>query len=209
MPHDAGRMRARRGTVLLAFLLGLASTVIPAGPASAHTYLDGSEPAQDAQLSAAPERVSLVFDEGIQAQFTKVTLAVGSAAPATLATEITEQNVVVPVPAGVAGRQPQGSTEPWTITYRTVAADGHPVEGTLTFSVTASAASASAAPQPVTQPTEPVNPSAAEAGTTQQGVPDAPEPFPWPAVGLLSAVTLAVAGVFWLLAHRAQRSGRL
>ncbi|MCO4239217.1 copper resistance CopC family protein [Pseudarthrobacter raffinosi] len=209
MPHDAGRKRARRETVLLALLLGLAATVIPAAPASAHTYLQSSDPAPDTQLPAAPTRVSLVFAEGIQAQFTKVTLAVGSGAPATLATEITEQNVVVPVPASIAGRQPEGSTEPWKITYRTVAADGHPVEGALTFAVTASAPSAPAAPQAVTQPTEPGKSSAAGAGApAQQAVPDAPEPFPWPTVGLLSAVTLAVAGVFWLFALRAQRSGR-
>jgi len=202
-------MRAPVGAVLLAVLLGLAATVIPVAPASAHTYLEGSDPAQDAQLPAAPDRVRLIFAEGIQAQFTKVTLAVGSGAPATLVTDITEQNVVVPVPAGIAGRQPQGSTEPWKITYRTVAADGHPVEGTLTFSVTASAVSGPAAPQAVTQPAEPGKPSAAEAGATaQRGISETAEPFPWPAVGLLSAVTLAVAGVFWLLARRAQRTGR-
>lgn len=201
-------MRARRGALLLALLLGLAATVIQAAPASAHTYLQGSDPGPDAQLPAAPDQVSLIFAEGIQAEFTKVTLAVGSDAPATLATDIIDQNVVVPVPAGIAGRQLQGSTEPWKITYRTVAADGHPVEGALTFSVTASAA-APAAPQAATRPAEPgLSPAQVGAGV-QRGVPDAAEPFPWPAVGLLSAVTLAVAGVFWLLARRAQRTGRL
>lgn len=205
MPYDAGRTRVRRGTVLLALLLGLATTVIPAAPASAHTSLESSDPAPDAQLAAAPGRVSLVFAEGIQAQFTKVTLAVGSGAPATLATNITDQNVDVSVPASLAGRQPQGSTEPWKITYRTVAADGHPVEGTLTFTVTASAASAPAEPQVVTQSSESGSSSTAQAGDPAQG--DAPEPFPWPTVGLLSAVTLAVAGVFLLLARRAQRPG--
>lgn len=207
MPHDAGRMRARRGTVLLALLLGLAATVMPAAPASAHTYLESSDPAPDARLTAAPDRVSLIFAEGIQAQFTKVTLAVGAGAPATLATDITDQNVVVPVPAGIADRQLQGSTEPWKITYRTVAADGHPVEGTLTFSVTASAP-APGGSQAATGPAEP-GPSPAQAGApAQQVLPDAAEPFPWPAVGLLSAVTLAAAGVFWLLVRRAQRTGR-
>ncbi|WP_171058896.1 MULTISPECIES: copper resistance CopC family protein [unclassified Arthrobacter] len=207
MPHDAGRTRARRGTVLLALLLGLAATVMPAAPASAHTYLQSSDPAPDARLTAVPDRVSLIFAEGIQAQFTKVTLAVGSGAPAALATDITDQNVVVPVPAGIAGRQPQGSTEPWKITYRTVAADGHPVEGTLTFSVTASAP-APGGPEAATGPAEP-GPSPAQAGApAQQVLPDAAEPFPWPAVGLLSAVTLAAAGVFLLLVRRAQRTGR-
>lgn len=206
MPHDAGRTRARRGAVLLALLLGLVATVMPAAPASAHTYLASSDPAPGALLSAAPDRVSLIFAEGIQAQFTKVTLAVGSDAPATLATDITGQRVVVPVPAGIASRQLQGSTEPWTIAYRTVAADGHPLEGTLTFTVTASAADpggtqAANTPEP--------GPSPAQGGAAaQQGVSDAAEPFPWPAVGLLSAVTLAAVGVFWLLARRAQMTRR-
>ncbi|MEV7572957.1 copper resistance CopC family protein [Pseudarthrobacter sp. NPDC089323] len=210
MQSDAGRMRALRGVFLLALLLGLAAIVIPVGPASAHTYLEGSDPAPGAQLSAAPDRVSLVFAKGIQAEFTKVTLAIGSGAPATLATDITDQNVVVPVPAGIAARQPQGSTEAWKITYRTVAADGHPVEGTLTFSVTASAA-VPAGPPAATLPAEP-RPSSSQAGAgveAQRGMLETAEPFPWPAVGLLSAVTLAVAGVFWLLARRAQRTGRL
>ena len=213
MPQDAGRTHARRRTVLLALLLGLAAMVIPAAPASAHAYLESSDPAPDARLSAAPDKVSLVFDEGIQAQFTKVTLAVGSGAPATLATDIAKQNVVVPVPAGIAGRQAQGSTEPWTITYRTVAADGHPVEGTLSFSVTATSAGAPAAPDavtpsgPGTSTPDPASPAqAGDAG--QRAVADAAEPFPWPTVGLLSAATLALAAVFWLLARRAQRAGR-
>ncbi|MCO4254481.1 copper resistance CopC family protein [Pseudarthrobacter cellobiosi] len=198
-----------------ALVLGLVLTVIPAVPASAHAYLESSDPAQDAQLSAAPDSVSLVFDDDIQVQFTKVTLAVGSAAPATLATDIADQTVVVPVPASIAGRQPPGSTESWKVTYRTVAGDGHPVEGTLSFRVTASSPGAS----PATKVPTPAGTSASGATTQgpdaqpragdarQQAAADAAEPFPWPTVGLLSAGTLVLASVLWLLARHARRSG--
>lgn len=216
MPYEERRTRARRGTVLLALLLGLAATVIPAGPASAHAYLENTDPAQDARLSAAPERVDLVFGEDIQTEFTKVTLAIGSSAPATVATDIADRTVTVQVPAVIANRQAPGSTESWKVTYRTVAGDGHPVEGTLTFSVTASSAGASTRPGSAASAGAGA-PSAS--GTSMQGPsapspaagvarPDAADPFPWPTVGLLSAVTLGLAGVLWLLARRAQRSGQ-
>lgn len=205
MPYESRRTYSRRGSVLLTLLLGLAATVLPAGPASAHAYLESSDPAQDAQLSAAPARVSLVFDDDIQVQFTKVTLAVGSSAPATVATDIADRTVTVPVPAAIAGRQAPGSAQPWKITYRTVAGDGHPVDGTLSFTVTASTAAASPATQAAAPSPRSSGTPTQAASARQLAAADAAEPFPWPTVALLSAGTLALAGVLWVLARRARR----
>lgn len=190
----------------MAALLSLGAMTIPSGPASAHAYLQSSTPAEDAQLSAIPNQVSLTFGENVEAEFTKVTLSAGSDAPATLATSIEDGTVTIPIPGGVEW-QPSGTTEPWTITYRTVAVDGHPVEGTVSFTVTASAA-ATAAPsssKPLTPETSP--PDTKNTGT-QSASAELVEPFAWATVALLSAGTVALAATLWLLARHARRIDR-
>lgn len=106
----------------LGILLGSAS------PASAHATLIDTDPAPGEILAASPEQVRFTFDETISAQPDAVRAwdAGGSEIDAT--NEVDGKQLLVGVPADLAS----GS---YVITWRVVSADGHPISGSLTFSV--------------------------------------------------------------------------
>ncbi|GAB3679214.1 copper resistance protein CopC [Actinocorallia lasiicapitis] len=126
-------MTARR--FALSGAAALALIALPAAPASAHTELTGSSPADGARISA-PARVALKFNEDLQAGLVKVTITGANketwqrGAPKVTGAEVV-QNVMPDLPAGA-----------YTIGYRVVSEDGHPVTGTLAFTVVAGPATA-------------------------------------------------------------------
>jgi LPXTG-motif cell wall-anchored protein len=110
---------------LLALLL---ATLLPATPAFAHTELTGSTPADRAKIKA-PTSVELDFSEPVKGSLVQVQVrdAKGvqrqDGVALTVGGKVT-QKVKPNLPAG-----------PYSILYRVVSTDGHPVEGTLTFTV--------------------------------------------------------------------------
>ncbi|HEY3469678.1 MAG TPA: copper resistance CopC family protein [Amycolatopsis sp.] len=121
---------------LLAALIGL---VVLAGPASAHTELESSSPAEGASLAEAPTRIQLTFGEPVTLppDPVKITGRDGTAWQTGAAT-VTDKVVTVPV-------TPSGPAQAYTLTWKAIAADGDNVTGTVHFTVTA-AASSTAAP---------------------------------------------------------------
>ncbi len=122
--------RFARGVAVLALagvgLLGLAT------PAFAHNSLTGSNPVNEASLDVGPQTVELTFDQPVQEGDGLNSVAVtgpdGShweGGPAKV-----DSNVVS---APVRELGPKGT---YTIGYRIVSADGHPVSGELTFTLT-------------------------------------------------------------------------
>ena len=180
MTRAALRLLAATVAACVALLLG-------AAPAFAHTRLEGSNPADKSNVDSAPESVSLSFNEDISAEFASVSVvgpdgtnyATGqvSAAGGQVSTAVS--------PLGPAGA--------YTIGYRVVSDDGHPVQGKVSFTLTApgpgaaaatpapAAAEATAAPAPATTAVDP------QASTR----PDEGAPiWPW----LVGAVILVAAG---------------
>lgn len=107
-------------------LLGLSA------PALAHNSLTGSNPANEASMDVGPQTVQLTFDQPVQDGEGLNTVAVTGpgdthweAGPPTV-----DSNVVT---APVRELGPKGT---YTIGYRIVSADGHPVTGKLTFTLT-------------------------------------------------------------------------
>lgn len=101
-------------------------------------------PAKGARLGAAPQQVDLVFAERLDPKFTTIAVtapgdtAAVAGAPAVSGTRAT-QTLQPGLPAGE-----------YTVAYRVVSVDGHPVQGSFTFTVTAApAASAPASAPPV------------------------------------------------------------
>ena len=155
-----GRALLRVGAVLavlLTALLGLA------GPAAAHNVLISSNPTDGSTLDAAPQTVTLTFDQPVQ-DFEPVVVVTGP--------DGAEYQSGTPVIAGtgvemaLAGLPVAGA---YTVAYRIVSTDGHPVQGQLVFQLSdaavapaPSSAAATSAETTFTEATSAAESSAAE-----------------------------------------------
>ena len=133
MPREA----TRTVRVLVVLALTLLATLGLAGTASAHATLIGSDPADGATLQAPPTTVTLTFDDTLE-NFEPVVTVTGPdgnqyQSGATTIDGVTLSTAVLPLTA--AGT--------YTIAYRVVSDDGHPVEGQVRFDL--------AVPAPVSQ----------------------------------------------------------
>ncbi|PXW30528.1 UNVERIFIED_CONTAM: hypothetical protein DES50_1074 [Williamsia faeni] len=121
------RIALALSALLLAVLAGFATAPV----ASAHATLVSSDPADGASLAVGPATVTLTFNEPMQESFPALTV-VGpdghywqSGAPT-----VTGRTMSAPV-------SELGPVGEYAINYRVTSADGHPVEGRLTFTLTA------------------------------------------------------------------------
>jgi methionine-rich copper-binding protein CopC len=123
-------LRIGGARVVAGALVGFAGLlVLPAAPASAHAELVGSNPKDGATVQRLPTEVQLEFDEEVfTPAYVQVTASdgtkVGAGAPDVAGTTVT-------LPLTQDG--PSGS---YTVAYRVVSDDGHPVTGEITFDVT-------------------------------------------------------------------------
>ncbi|MEU4753407.1 copper resistance CopC family protein, partial [Micromonospora tulbaghiae] len=151
-------MRTCSVTALLAAVL-TALLLVPATPAAAHNSLQEATPARDARLTAAPTQVTLRFLQRLNPSFTTIT--VSDAGQRTVPTS-------APAVDGATGTvtidEPLGNGT-YTVAYRVVSRDGHPVQGSYRFTVADPAAPAPSAPASSAAP--------ASTGTDAAGEPDA------------------------------------
>jgi copper transport protein len=119
MRPGAGRLLALAALILI----GLA----PAHTALAHASLISTQPEDGAVLREAPERFILVFNEPVAPLRLQLIDRRGQATPLT---DIVQHNMTVIV-------RPPGLLDQGThaLSWRVVSSDGHPVGGTLIFSV--------------------------------------------------------------------------
>jgi len=129
-------LRPGRFTGALAALLVLfLATLLPAGAASAHAELISVNPADGATLDQVPASVVLTVGEDIDPTHIRTRLQwPGGAAAVTAGVK----GAVVTVPAGSTAQvralaDPNGA---YAAVYRVVSKDGHPVSGTVSFTVT-------------------------------------------------------------------------
>ncbi|MFC0533967.1 copper resistance CopC family protein [Phytohabitans kaempferiae] len=146
--------------LLTVAVTAMAAVPLVGSPAWAHNELRSATPAEDARLSAPPEQVVLRFAERLDPKFT--TIAVSRADGSTIATGPLQVN-------GTQAVQPLTDAMPagqYTVAYRVVSLDGHPVQGSLSFTVAATATplnSPIVTQPPATSPSPDVPPSPAVA----------------------------------------------
>lgn len=163
----------------LTLLCGLA-LLLGSGVASAHTRLLGSDPAEGASLDAGPARVSLEFNETMQAGFSTITV-VGPDGTRFQSGEVTADGAVVSI-----GVSPLGAAGGYEIGYRVISEDGHPVTGNIAFTLTTDGPAAAAPSTPAAEP------SAAAPAAPVTPVDDGGTPvWPW----IVGAVVLVGGGV--------------
>ncbi|MBT2415092.1 copper resistance protein CopC/CopD [Streptomyces sp. ISL-12] len=127
------------GTVLVLFLLSL----LGAGPASAHAALTATDPADGTVLPRAPRHLTLTFSEsvGLRDDSFRVLGPDGHRVRTGEAENADGRPDTVRVSLPGPDRLGKGT---YTVAWRVVSADSHPVSGAFTFSV--GAPSATAAP---------------------------------------------------------------
>ncbi|WP_159617258.1 copper resistance CopC family protein [Arthrobacter zhaoguopingii] len=169
--------------LILLVLLGLV-----AGPAAAHDELSGSNPADGATVAAVPGAIELTFSSvpsGLGAQV-EVLDAEGrswSDGPVRITDNTAEQSVRPGAPAGE-----------YTVNWRVVSSDSHPIEGVLTFTAesgTSAAPDSAGTAVPIT-PAEAEEDSPQAAGTSD---------FPW-SIAVMAIVLLSLAAVLATTARK-------
>ncbi|MFE3589011.1 copper resistance protein CopC [Streptomyces niveus] len=181
--HAVNRRAARVAARCLVVPLAAAPLLFAAQPASAHTDLVTGSPAEAASESRPPQTIKLTFSDEMTSRYAKVALTTPDGEQgAAGAPQVTGRTVTLPVKPGL----PAGS---YTVGYRVVSADGHPVTGSYRFTVE----EAAPAPTPTPTPT-PTQTRTADASRTDDAssTPDPPLPVIAIAGGLF---LLAAAGV--------------
>ncbi len=148
--------RATLGSVLVAIVLLL---IAQAPSVSAHTELLLSDPAAGATLDAVPTEVLMTFSEDLLPETVKVSVADGNGMVIRVLDLIVDgAYVTVSWPAGLTGPD-------YTVNYRVVSQDGHPVSGSVSFTAGPAAASPAPVSSPVGSVTVPVTTVPDPAGT--------------------------------------------
>jgi methionine-rich copper-binding protein CopC len=145
MPHDVSDRAdavARSAAVRLsAGLAALLLAVAPAAPATAHAALVSSSPPDGAVVETLPDAVELTFSEAVATPaYVVVTDPHGRTVSAGEA-QVTDASVSQPT------RQSDEQGE-YSVDYRIVSADGHPVTGNLRFTVGSGAEPSTAGMRP-------------------------------------------------------------
>lgn len=125
--------RRSKATLLLVIAL-LASLNFGVSAASAHSDLVSSDPAADSVLEAMPESVLLTFNEDL------LVLEGAEDANQVIVTDSAGTNLATAEPTVAANTissplLPSDAQGLVTVTYRVVSADGHPIEGSYSFTV--------------------------------------------------------------------------
>ncbi len=128
-----------------AFLLGCCLLLAGASPAAAHARLTGSDPTDGALLARAPTVVTLSFNEPVRLTSQEINVydAEGQRVPSSARTSDTEVVIELDDPTAM---EPGTFVVGWFV----VSADGHPISGSLTFSVGERSDGVAAPPAPPT-----------------------------------------------------------
>lgn len=182
---DIARSPRRRYAAAAAFAL----TLFTAAPAAAHDELVGTTPSASASPAKAPEQVVLRFSEPPGTVGTQVTVKDASGKDwAAGKPTLSGSNVVTPLRSGAnAGK--------YTVAWRVVSDDGHPVSGTLAYTVTTGSSAANTPDPSATAGSVADRPSSAQANRDSKVL-----------TGILAAfLVIVLAGVAALLMKRQRR----
>lgn len=130
-------------SAFVALTLGMALPAV----ASAHAVKVSSDPAENAVLSGPPVQVSATFNEPLQKRFSAMTvIGPDDKTDQWQAGDPVVSGAVISV--GVKAGAPAGK---YTVNYRVISEDGHPVDGSWAFTITGSGSSAAAGAPAISQ----------------------------------------------------------
>ncbi|MEU6603800.1 copper resistance CopC family protein [Streptomyces shenzhenensis] len=143
--HVLQRRAARSAARVLVVPAALAALAVAAPQAAAHTELDSAGPAADAVLAGLPPRVTLTFSDPMDGKYAKVAVTgPDGTSAADGSPQVDGRTVTLGLKSGAASGR-------YTVGYRVVSADGHPVSGSYAFTLQEAVGSSSApAEEPAT-----------------------------------------------------------
>ncbi len=139
------------GFAALAF--GLSAILGISAPANAHAELVEASPAADSLIGALPEYVDLTFGENIMtldgSEGSNIITVVDSNGA-----QVDDETIVVNAAVVSVGIKPGFGDGTYTVAYRVVSEDGHPIEGSYKFEVGEAAQTNVIAPAPTASHTD-------------------------------------------------------
>ncbi|MBE1875277.1 FixH family protein [Myceligenerans pegani] len=120
--------RTRAGGWLLLAALVCALVVGPAGTATAHATLIGTDPAEGAVLDAAPERVTFTFDESVIGVPAGIKVFDATGTEVASSSSVRGSRLFVDL-------EDEVDDGTLVVLWRLVSEDGHPIGGSLSFAV--------------------------------------------------------------------------
>ncbi|MBC9935591.1 MULTISPECIES: copper resistance CopC family protein [unclassified Leucobacter] len=190
----SSRSRAGLGAVLGTAVAALALAFGPASPALAHDQLVGTTPANGEVVATAPESLTLSFNNNIIEVGTVVNVtgpdgsSVAAGEPTVAGTEV------------VQALNPDLADGSYTVVWRVVSQDGHPISGTQSFAIGAASEGDETPAVPETEEEH----SHEDSESTEEHSHDetmhtldaeAGQASPWPWIGLGVAGVLAAGAV--------------
>ncbi|MHC6219007.1 copper resistance CopC family protein [Arthrobacter sp. MMS24-S77] len=180
--------------VVVAFTAVLFSAaLISAAPAFAHDVAESTSPANGSTVASVPDSVSVTFNNrplllGSQIRVNDASGQNWADGSVEIVDAVVSQKLRPGAPAGA-----------FTVIWRVVSSDSHPIEGTFTFTAKAGSTTSGGASSS-TQPSAPVPTAGTVAPgstTTPDKAPDASQPFPWSIVvfAVVAAALLVFLGV--------------
>jgi copper resistance protein C len=142
------RALRRPAAALLTAAVVAVAVLGPATPASAHSRLERTDPADGGTVTRPMSAITLTFNERVHGDFTTVVVTgPGSRSYSHGHVRVIDDNVyqdVYPLHSGS-----------YTVAWRAISADGHPVDGRFAFTVTLPAGDEPSAYPPVAGPATP------------------------------------------------------
>lgn len=186
-------------------LIGVVGTLLTASvavtlttaPVAAHTDFVGSDPRDGARLDGIPGEVLLEFSDEMDPQLSTVTARVDSGDNTPLEVTSGANRTVLAAAIPDALTPPDGSSTRWTVTFRVVSDDGHPVVGTTQFYVPVPSTPSPSAPggDDAATDSDPSSTETTEGAAASEADPDrADDQAAWPLVALGVGALLLLLG---------------
>jgi len=126
-----------RHTALVLSVAACGAALLGAAPAEKkHLHLERSEPMADSTVAAPPTAIRLWFSQPVQLGVTRVHLADAARRPVEVSAPRLGEGRNAPVIVDIGGTVAAGG---YTVSWRTMARDGHVVSGSFGFRVAAPA----------------------------------------------------------------------
>lgn len=183
----------RRALAVIAAVL--LACLLPVSAASAHDSLVGSSPKDGQQLKTMPQNIELTFSQPPIAMGSEVKIEDADGKDWGIGEVEIVNNVVT---QAISPDAPAGE---YTVTWRVVSSDSHPIEGQFTFTAASGGPGGAEAGSP-----EPLSSDQPAAGGQDSDQQEAPTTFPTSFVVIMGVLLVVLVVIIGLLARR--RLGR-